>query len=130
MDSNQAIRYANATLAYDWSVDRFVNSVTAKTIPDITRHFGDLEPMAKVRLLIACSLALSKLAGQQDQQQTPNYQFLLDSLQDLANRAHADDEDWVKIMAAAMGHLDGRLRLDAVIKQSSVVRHDLCAAVS
>ena len=121
MESNQAIRYANATLVHDWSSDRFVSSITAKTIPDITQHFGDLEPMAKVRLLIACSLALNKLAGQPEQQQNPNYQFLLDSMQHLVDRAHADDEDWVKIMAAAMGQLDGRLRLDSVIKQSSVV---------
>jgi hypothetical protein len=91
-----------------------------------------MNSMAKIRLLLAGLLALDKApdvtdagaaAGtrQANQQQAGQRAELQRALQRLQDVVGSEADEWVKVMAAAAGPLDGRLHLQAVMQKSPAV---------
>ena len=71
---------------------------------------GRLEGMVKVRLMLAC-LMLSKADKAE----------CAEELQQLGELARRDDDEWVRIMGAAVADFNGQLDLEAVMGDSTLV---------
>ena len=77
----------------------------------ILPRFEKLDPLHKVRLLMsALFLRPAALAAARPQ------------LVQLAHAASTDDDEWVRVVGRAVGRYDGRLDLEAMVKDSSLVR--------
>lgn len=137
-----ALLVANTKLANEWSANRCVPHISSDWLEELLADpagLGQMNSMAKIRLLLAGLLALDKApdmtaaasatAGggrqaseqQQQQQQALKRAELQRSLQKLQDVLGGEADEWVKVMAAAAGPLDGRLHLDAVMQRSPAV---------
>jgi hypothetical protein len=140
---------ASTKLAQDWSADRVVRHVSPAFLGDVLAdgRFGSYDTLMKVRLLLAGLLALDREQQRQARAATPAPNGggasaaaargeptgqagaaagearaeLQAALRQLRAAVAADPDEWAKVMAAAAGPLDGRLHLDALMRQSPVV---------
>lgn len=137
-----ALLVANTKLANEWSANRCVPHISSDWLEELLADpagLGQMNSMAKIRLLLAGLLALDKApdvtaaaaasagggrqgASEQQQQQWAELQHSLQRLRDVLG---AEADEWVKVMAAAAGPLDGRLHLDAVMQRSPAVSGDV-----
>jgi hypothetical protein len=100
-----------------------INEDWLNALLDDTRTV-DMDPMMKVRLLLAGMVALNQQQpnGQSNSSSSdPARGGLQEALARLQVAAAKDANEWVKVTAAAAGQLDGRLDLAAVMRQSAVV---------
>lgn len=129
-----AFLVANTKLAHEWSVNRCVPHISSEWLDELLSDpsLGQMNSMAKIRLLLAGLLALDKApdvtdagaaAGtrQANQQQAGQRAELQRALQRLQDVVGSEADEWVKVMAAAAGPLDGRLHLQAVMQKSPAV---------
>lgn len=117
---------ASTKLQNDWSAHRCVQHVGPEWLDALLSDakFPSMSSMAKIRLLLAGLLAVDNAQPASSQTITVDQSSEKDlrhSLQRLRDAVAADADDWDKVMAAAAGPMDGRLDLDAVVKQSPVV---------
>jgi hypothetical protein len=77
----------------------------------LVSRFGQMDPLHKVRLLLS-ALFLRQPALEQVKPQ----------LLQLSAMACSDDDEWVRVIGRAVGQYDGRLDLDGVVQDSSLVR--------
>lgn len=107
----------NTKLAGDWSGGRFLQSF--HNVDDFARVvsvFPKLEPLVKVRLLLACALAPSSDRGKHHAE-----------LQRLADQAAADEDEWVRIMSTTASGFSGALNWDAVLDKFPLVSLTHCS---
>lgn len=106
-------------LSQEWSANRGVPHISDKWLDALLsdERFSKIDSMVKCRLILAGVLALNQSAYHHNAAAKSHLQRSLHKLQ----RAVAGDDEWVKVLAAAAGPLDGRLHLDAVVQQSAVV---------
>ncbi len=132
-----AFLVASTKLANEWSANRCVPHISSEWLDELLSDpsLGQLNSMAKIRLLLAGLLALDKVpdvtdtataaaAGgsrQAKQQQAFERAELQRALQRLRDVVGAEADEWVKVMAAAAGPLDGRLHLESVMQRSPAV---------
>lgn len=111
---------ATTKLSQDWSANRCVSHVNDAWLDSLLddERFFSMDPIVKVRLLLAGMVALNQPALQSNEGAREQ---LRGSLARLQQAAATDADEWVKVMAAAAGQLDGRLQLEAVMQQSAVV---------
>jgi hypothetical protein len=101
-----------------------INDEWLNTLLDDAR-FSSMDPMLKVRLLLAGMVALNQQppASQSSSSSVPARESLQGAMARLQAAAATDADEWVKVTAAAAGQLDGRLDLAAVMQQSAVVSY-------
>lgn len=111
---------ANTKLSQEWSANRCVTHINEEWLDRLLadERFSSMESMVKVRLLLASMIALNQPIYQENFLARTELQR---SLQRLQEAAGVDADEWVKIMASAVGQLDGRLHLEAVMERSAVV---------
>lgn len=105
------VLWTSSNLAGPWSAGEITGSLTAEMLNDMTAAFDRMEPLVRVRLLIAC--AFLKPARRAE---------LAPELRALAAKASGDDHEWVRLYATALAEADGRIRLDNSAEAFPVVR--------
>lgn len=108
-------------LSQEWSANRGVPHISEQWLEALLadERFSKIDSMVKCRLILASVLALNQPAYQDNIAAKAELQRSLQKLQ----KAVAGDDEWVKVLAAAAGPLDGRLHLDTVVQQSAVVSY-------
>lgn len=94
------------------SLDSFGARLDGEILEAVTNQFSRLEPMVRVRLLLS---TLFLPAERRDGALRP-------ALERLAEVAASEDDEWVRVVGAAVGRFDGRLHIEEVIKESTLVR--------
>lgn len=109
--------WLQSKLVGDWSAPAITSQITKERLQKALPVFPkgtQLDNMVKVRLLLAC-LLLGK-SSKAD---------CAEELEQLANFARSDDDEWVRIMGAAVGDFSGQLDLEAVMSQSALVSQEI-----
>ncbi|KAG7670603.1 hypothetical protein Ndes2526A_g00377 [Nannochloris sp. 'desiccata'] len=116
MSRDLALYFSNK-LASEWSASSVAGLLSPAVVEDIstTQKWEALDPLVRVRLLLApMFLRRQELAG------------LRPALTTLAKSVVAQDSDeWVRVIAAAVGSYDGVLHLDNVLEHSKLVKATL-----
>lgn len=115
MSRDLALYFSNK-LAGEWSASSVTGLLTSEVVEDIstTRKWEALDPLVRVRVLLApMFLRRQELAE------------LRSALNQLKATATNDNDEWVRVMAAAVGSYDGILHMDAVIEHSKLVKATL-----
>uniref|UniRef100_A0A7S0RJ65 NELF-A N-terminal domain-containing protein n=1 Tax=Chlamydomonas leiostraca TaxID=1034604 RepID=A0A7S0RJ65_9CHLO len=116
MEQLENIELWASKLQGDWSASTIAAQITRERLQALHRVFpkGKLDNMVKVRVLLACAfLPVQQLAELQPE------------LSALAKVACSDDDEWVRVVGAAVGDLDGRLDMASVCSTSSLVRQTM-----
>lgn len=103
-------------LAGEWSAGSVTGMLSPAVVEYLTteKKWDALDPLIKARLLLSpLFLRLKELHE------------LEEPLKKLKLAGTADRDEWVRVMAAAVGPYDGRLHMDDVIKESKVVKTTL-----
>jgi hypothetical protein len=95
-----------------WSAGEITASLTSDLLEKITDAFERLEPLVRVRLLIAC--AFLKASRREE---------LAKELQQLARKASSDDHEWVRMYGLVLGDMDGKMHLQRALEAFPVVRY-------
>lgn len=109
-DDVDMVYVANAKLSGDWSAHRFVAQIHPRALRQLTSAFPTLDPAVKLRLLMACMSI--------NEQQLEECREELDQLGAIAKE---DEDEWVKMMAHAVGDFSGQLNMEAVMESNPVV---------
>lgn len=123
-----AFTVATTKLSQDWSANRCVPHINKDWLHALLddARFGSMDPMLKVRLLLAGMVALNQQSPASNSSSSdPARERLQGALAALQAAAATDADEWVKVTAAAAGQLDGRLDLAAVMQQSAVVQETM-----
>jgi hypothetical protein len=116
MSRDLALYFSNK-LASEWSASSVAGLLSPAVVEDIstTQKWEALDPLVRVRLLLApMFLRRQELAG------------LRPALTTLAKSVVTQDSDeWVRVIAAAVGSYDGVLHLDNVLEHSKLVKATL-----
>lgn len=141
MDPRVAAESANDVLRRHWTADTYSRHVRPAVVDAVAADYDELTSMSKVRLLLASALALDSYAHRAQQHTThppdtpgdpeaaaanaarrqeleQEQQQMVQQLQPLVDTALADDDDWVRAIAAAVSRLDGRADLGALCHAS------------
>jgi hypothetical protein len=119
-----AFTVATTKLSQDWSANRCVSHINEDWLNALLddARFGSMDPMLKVRLLLAGMVAVNQqVPANNSSSNVPAREGLQGTLARLQAAAATDADEWVKVTAAGAGQLDGRLDLAAVMQQSAVV---------
>eukprot|EP00193_Tetraselmis_chui_P021787 CAMPEP_0177793830 /NCGR_PEP_ID=MMETSP0491_2-20121128/25301_1 /TAXON_ID=63592 /ORGANISM="Tetraselmis chuii, Strain PLY429" /LENGTH=338 /DNA_ID=CAMNT_0019316405 /DNA_START=108 /DNA_END=1120 /DNA_ORIENTATION=- len=103
--------WTSSRLSGAWSsLDSFGMRLDAEILEAVTNQFSRLEPMVRVRLLLSTLFVPSERVA-----------VLRPALDRLAEVAASEDDEWVRVVGAAVGRFDGRLHIDEVQKESTLV---------
>jgi hypothetical protein len=97
--------FVRGKLSAPWSAEAIVDDLSADLILQIREKFDLLEPLVRVRLLIACCL----LSTSKRQDLAPAIQLLLQT-------ASADDNEWVRFYGKALVAGDGNINLQQALQ--------------
>lgn len=111
MSRDLALHFSNK-LAGEWSASTVTPQLSPAVIEDLASasKWDALDPLVRVRLLLAPMF----LRGAE-------LHDLRGSLRALTSAAVTDNDEWVRVIAAAVGQYDGRLHMDAVKEHSRLV---------
>ena len=115
MSRDLALYFSNK-LASEWSASSITGLLSPAVIEDIstTKKWEALDPLVRVRLLLApMFLRRQELAE------------LRPALTALKSVVAQDTDEWVRVIAAAVGSYDGVLHMDAVLEHSKLVKATL-----
>jgi hypothetical protein len=103
-------------LAGDWSASNVVGHLTAEAVDSLSApaQWEALDPLVRTRLLLAPLFLRGAELGP-----------LRPALRRLRAAAAGDQDEWVRATAAAVGDYDGALHMEALAKESKLVRRTL-----
>ena len=115
MSRDLALYFSNK-LAGEWSASSVTNLLSSAAVEDIsqTSKWEALDPLIRVRVLLAPMFLRRQ-----------EFAELRSALITLKTTAANDNDEWVRVMAAAVGPYDGILHMDAVIQHSKLVKATL-----
>jgi hypothetical protein len=113
------IAWTNAKLSGPWSAAKFAQHIKGKLLQNCLQRFEKLDPLVRVRLLMAC-LFLSD-----DDKAT-----MSDQLASLAKEAQKDDDEWVRAVAFAVGDFTQPLGTSDLAARIPVVWHPSARSVA
>ncbi|KAL6768858.1 hypothetical protein ACKKBG_A16520 [Auxenochlorella protothecoides x Auxenochlorella symbiontica] len=111
--------HISSKLAGEWSAPNVAGMLTAPVLEYLVSKWSDLDTMVKTRLLLA-PLAMKGASLEE----------LRPQLQAMVEAGVADKDEWVRVMALAVGPYDGRVHLGAVAADFKLVGKTLDELVS
>ena len=105
------VLWTSSNLAGPWSAGEITGSLTSEMLRGVITAFDRLEPLVRVRLLLAC--AFLKPAQRHE---------LASELEALTQKASNDDHEWVRLYGTTLANVDGIIRLDNAKGAFPVVR--------
>ncbi|RMZ54434.1 hypothetical protein APUTEX25_002010, partial [Auxenochlorella protothecoides] len=111
--------HISSKLAGEWSAPNVAGMLTAPVLEYLVSKWSDLDTMVKTRLLLA-PLAMKGASLEE----------LRPQLQAMVEAGVADKDEWVRVMALAVGPYDGRIHLGAVAADFKLVGKTLDELVS
>ena len=106
------------------SAPQFHSQINSKVLSGLIPEWSNLDPMVRVRLLLALLASpASRAAAPIKAEDSTDHRAAASRVVALGLE---DDDEWVRVVARAMGDLSGQLDLETVLEGSPVVSDSIC----
>ncbi|GAB4823732.1 hypothetical protein N2152v2_010778 [Parachlorella kessleri] len=102
--------HVSSKLSGDWSAANVTGLLSEPVLEHLLARWETLDPLVRARLLLSPLFLRKK-----------DLRDLQPELQQMAEVGCGDRDEWVRVLARAVGPYDGRLHLEAVLKDSKLV---------
>jgi hypothetical protein len=99
-------------LAGPWSATSIIDDLTPEELERINAAYHHLDPLVRVRLLIACALLPPE-----------RKEYMADAFKALLDRAVNDTNNWVRLYGCALDAATGTFRFDRAYESFPDVRY-------
>lgn len=105
------VLWTTSKLSGSWSASEIASTLTVELLEQMVDVFERMEPLIRVRLLIACTFL-----------EPARFRELAIALEALIKKAGTDDHEWVRLYGQALKSMDGNLHLENALDAFPVLK--------